>query len=274
MFSIALSVSDEGFTCHKCREIVRLTERISELETRIQTLIEDSKNARASDTVLDATSLVNSVHCSVPAVEPAQQGNWVTVRRPSRGKHHSSVPIRTSNRFSPLSDAPTENPVESALVIGDSITRNVKIETPATIVTCLPGARAPDIKANLKVLANANRKYSKIIIHVGTNDVRLRQSEITKINIKEVCELASTMSEEVICSGPLPVRRSDEIVSRLSSLNGWLSKWCPQNNIGFIDNWKSFWGRPDLLKRDGIHPSRDGAALLSSNMAHSLRTKT
>ncbi|XP_051741876.1 uncharacterized protein LOC127508183 [Ctenopharyngodon idella] len=274
MFTIALSVSDEGFTCHKCREIVRLTERISELETRIQTLIEDSKNARASDTVLDATSLVNSVHCSVPAVEPAQQGTWVTVRRPSREKHHSVVPIRTSNRFSPLSDTPTENPVESALVIGDSITRNVKIETPATIVTCLPGARAPDIKANLKVLANANRKYSKIIIHVGTNDVRLRQSEITKINIKEVCELASTMSGEVICSGPLPVRRSDEIVSRLSSLNGWLSKWCPQNNIGFIDNWKSFWGRPDLLKRDGIHPSRDGAALLSSNMAHSLRTET
>ncbi|XP_048024145.1 uncharacterized protein LOC125253931, partial [Megalobrama amblycephala] len=166
-------------------------------------------------------------------------------------------------RFSPLSDAPTENPVESVLVIGDSITRNVKIETPATIVTCLPGARAPDVKANLKMLANAKRKYSKIIIHVGTNDVRLRQSEITKINIKEVCELANSMSAEVICSGPLPVCRSDEIVSRLSSLNGWLSKWCPQNNIGFIDNWKSFWGRPDLLKRDGIHPSRDGAALLS-----------
>ncbi|XP_067245169.1 uncharacterized protein, partial [Chanodichthys erythropterus] len=265
MFSVALSVSDEGFTCHKCREIVRLTERISELETRIQTLIEDSKNVGASDTVLDATSLVNSVHCSVSAVEPTQQGTWVTVRRPSRGKHHSSVPVRTSNRFSPLSDAPTENSVESALVIGDSITRNVKIVTPATIVTCLPGARAPDIKANLKVLANANRKYSKIIIHVGTNDVQLCQSEITKINIKEVCELASTMSGEVICSGPLPVHRSDEIVSRLSSLNGWLSKWCPQNNMGFIDNWKSFWGRPDLLKRDGIHPSWDGAALLSSN---------
>ncbi len=215
---------------------------------------------RAVDTALDVISSGTPVHCSVPVtLAPPQQGNWVTVRvktprvktPPSRGsKHRSSVPIRTSNRFSPLSDAPTEKPGESALVIGDSIVRNVKIETPATIVHCLPGARAPDILANLKVLANAKRKFSKIVIHAGANDVRLRQSEITKNNVKEVCELASTMSDTVICSGPLPAYRGDEIHSRLSSLNGWMSKWCPQNSIGFIDNWTSFWGRPDLLKRD------------------------
>ncbi len=149
------------------------------------------------------------------------------------------------------------------------------METPATIVHCLPGARAPDILANLKVLANnAKRKFSKIVIHVGANDVLLRQSENTKNNVKEVCELASTMSDTVICSGPFPAYRGDEIHSRLSSLNGWMSNWCPQNNIGFIDNWTSFWGRPDLLKRDGVHPSWGGAALLSRNMAHSLRVHT
>ncbi len=66
-------------------------------------------------------------------------------------KHLSSIPIKTSNRFSPLSDAPTEKPDESALVIGDSIVWNVKIETPVSIVQCLPVAKAPDILANLKV---------------------------------------------------------------------------------------------------------------------------
>ncbi len=115
---------------------------------------------------------------------------------------------------------------------------------------------------------------SKIVIHAGANDVRLRQSEITKNNVKEVCELASTMSDTVICSGPLPAYRGDEIHSRLSSLNDLMSKWCPQNNIGFIDNWTSFWGRHDLLKRDGVHPSWGGAAILSRNLAHSLRVHT
>ncbi|XDV44786.1 hypothetical protein PO909_013026 [Leuciscus waleckii] len=152
MYSIAFSVSTQGFTCHKCRD-VRLAEKISELETLNQTLIKDSENARALDTALDVARLVNSVHCSVPAAEPVQKGNWVPMRRYSRGtKDHSSVPITSSNRFFPLSDAPTENPIKSALVIGDSIKRNVKIETPATTVTCLSGARAPDIKANLKHL--------------------------------------------------------------------------------------------------------------------------
>ncbi len=150
----------------------------------------------------------------------------------------------------------------------------MKKEPPATIVHCLPGARAPDILANSKVLANAKCKFSMIVIHVGTNDVRFCQSEISKNNVKEVFKLANTMSDTVLCSGLLPVYRGDEIYSRLLSLNGWMSKWCLQNNIGFIDNWTSVWGRPDLLKRDGLHPSWGGAALLSRNMAHSLRVRT
>ncbi len=109
----------------------------------------------------------------------------MTVRRPSHGsKHSSSVPIKTFNRFSPLSDAPTEKPDESALVIGDSIVQNVKIETPASIVHCLPGARVPDILVNLKVLANAKHKFSQIVIHVGANDVRLKRC----VNLQIRCQ--------------------------------------------------------------------------------------
>ncbi len=90
MYSLSVSVSSEGFTCDKCREIVRLTEKILELETRIQTLVEDSKNVRAVDTALDATSSGTPVHCSVLVSAPLQQGNWVTVRRHSQNTEFRS----------------------------------------------------------------------------------------------------------------------------------------------------------------------------------------
>ncbi len=125
MYSLSISVSSEGFTCVKCREIFRLTEKILELEIRIQTLVEDSKNVRAVDTTLAATSSGSPLHCSF-RMRPCKQGNLGTERRHSRGsKHRSSVLTKTLNRFSPLSDAPTEKPDENALVIDDSIIRNV-----------------------------------------------------------------------------------------------------------------------------------------------------
>ncbi len=77
----------------------------------------------------------------------------MTVRRHRHGSKHCSSD-QNIKQVLPLSDTPTEKPDECALVIGDSIVWNVKIETPVTIVQCLLGARAPDILANLKVLAN------------------------------------------------------------------------------------------------------------------------
>ncbi len=63
MYSLSISVSSERFTCDKCREIVRLTEDFRTRDKNIQTLVEDSKNVRAVDTELDATSSGSPVHC-------------------------------------------------------------------------------------------------------------------------------------------------------------------------------------------------------------------
>ena len=88
------------------------------------------------------------------------------------------------------------------------------LETPATIVKCIPGARAGDIESYLKVLAKDKHKYSQIVIHVCGNDTRLRLSDATKINVASVCNFAKTMSDSVVFSGPLPNLTSDDMFSQ------------------------------------------------------------
>lgn len=89
----------------------------------------------------------------------------MTVQRKHSSKikpkgHHQ--PARVSNRFSLLSDAPTE---KHTLEIGSPIVRNVALEIPSTVVKCFPGSRAADIKSHLKLLADYNREYSKHVMH-------------------------------------------------------------------------------------------------------------
>ncbi|KAI4890397.1 hypothetical protein NFI96_006747 [Prochilodus magdalenae] len=95
---------------------------------------------------------------------------------------HRSSPVHVSNRFSLLGEKPVEKPVERALVTGDSILPHVKIASPLgapVAVSCIPGAGAPDIRGNLKMLA----------------------IEITKANIKEKNKSVPTLCQGLSRTG-------------------------------------------------------------------------
>lgn len=276
MFSYSAASFSGHDTCNTCRQLARLEARITELESRFHTL--DMRLASDSTTAplasVDAPVSSSPSELATEPAAPSQQGQWFTVRRPSRKTkpHEHHQPLHVSNRFSPLSSGNNPNQ-NKTLVIGASTVRNVKLATPSAIVTSISGARASDIESYLKLLvAKQAVKYPRIVIHTGTNDVRLRQSEITKTSFISLCRLAQTMSDSVTFSGPIPINRGEEMFSRIFSLNQWLSGWCSDNNVGFIDNFSSFRGKPGLLNRDGIHPSRVGAELLSRNIDRHLNS--
>lgn len=292
-----------------CCSCSAVSDRVSLLERRVRELEQLlAGNVSIADTDTSASiscgAVSTPVRPSSSVASSAGASGFITVdrwRRTSRSRQsrertglHSPFP--TVNRFavlaSPASSAPTSpSPVRrggpgqprqrSTLVIGDSITRNIRLETPAT-VCCLPGARVSDIEANLRVLASGRKRqgsqpqstttYRNIVIHAGTNNVRLRQSEITKASMVRTLNYARKMCRHrLIVSGPLPVRGSDEMYSRLTAMNRWLARYCREQGLGFVDNWPSFWGRPGLLRADGLHPTGAGAALLSRNIDRALQ---
>lgn len=270
------SFTEDSSSCKKCSLVSGLEARVSQLEARLCSLeaARPSYSQVASGTA-DRVSSSRSVSPVSPPALPQQPGEtrdaFVTVRgkrsgrRSARRQTVAQPKLPVSNRFSPLSDTPAE---PDTLVIGSSIVRDVKL--PAVSVRCYPGARVGDIEGNLRLLEKKNIRFRRIVIHAGGNDARRRQSEVLKVNVESVCKLAKSMADTVAFSGPLPNLTNDEMYSRFSSFNRWLSRWCPENDIVFIDNWRTFWGKPGLIRRDGIHPTLDGASLLARNMAANL----
>jgi len=211
-----------------------------------------------------------------------------TEMRPARRTRRADAIVSTSSvkvtlSAARLAKADSSLPHKSfsggkTLVIGDSVIRKVRLHMPAKVI-CIPGARAPDIEANLRVLAcdqtygvkldapNTDTSFDSIVVHVGTNDTRTRQTEVTKSNIARLCDVARKMCRHrLILSGPLPDKGNDERYSRLLSLNRWLARYSSEQGFGFIDNWPSMWGRPGVLMRDGLHPTGLGASIMSKNI--------
>ncbi|KAK3532272.1 hypothetical protein QTP86_015255, partial [Hemibagrus guttatus] len=105
------------------------------------------------------------------------------------------------NRFAPLRETACD-----AVIIGDSIVRHVRATAAKGKVhtRCLPGARVLDVSAQVPAILKKN--IGAVVLHAGTNDIRLRQTEILKKDFRSLVELVRTTSPttRIIVSGPLP----------------------------------------------------------------------
>lgn len=105
-------------------------------------------------------------------------------------------------------------------------------------------AQGGDVEGCLKLTAEDKRRFRQIISHCGVNDARLRSSEVTKLDVDKVAFLTP---------------------SQIFHFYFLLPECRPSSSVGWIF-WSLFWGKSGLVRRNSIHHTRDGAALLSSNI--------
>ncbi|XP_077057457.1 uncharacterized protein LOC143710389 isoform X1 [Siphateles boraxobius] len=84
---------------------------------------------------------------------------------------------------------------------------------------CFPGARVLDVAAQIPEILNGDERVGAVVLHAGTNDIRLRQTEVLKKDYRSLIETVRSTSPEatIIVSGPLPTYRLGQERSDLGS---------------------------------------------------------
>ncbi|KAK3528506.1 hypothetical protein QTP70_000584 [Hemibagrus guttatus] len=138
---------------------------------------------------------------------PGYHAAWMQQQQKTRAKPRArtSPPppppvfeIPTQNRFAPLRETACD-----AVIIGDCIVRHVRATAAKGKVhtRCLPGACVLDVSAQVPAILKKN--IGAVVLHAGTNDIRLRQTEILKKDFRSLVELVRTTSPmtRIIVSG-------------------------------------------------------------------------
>ena len=195
--------------------------------------------------------------------------------RPDPARQLSPVPGRHQRNPHPhQQQRPTmsNNPPESVHIMGSSMIRHVRV--PGALTHCSPGATVSQINTAIAPLIMNHPETSSIIIHVGANDIKLQQSERLKKDFMTLIDTTLDTGKACIISGPFPSPQYGHVkYSRIRQLHLWLKGYCRQLGVPYVDNFTTFLDRRDLFARDGLHPNRSGARLLSLNMELTLRSR-
>ncbi len=154
----------------------------------------------------------------------------------------------------------------TTLVIGDSVISNVR--TSSTITCCFQGATVSDVADKVtEILAN-EPDITKVIVHIGTNDICKQLSEILKTDFVHLFSTQRRSVSQINVSGPIPSCGRGS--GRFSPLHTWLSSTYAANGVSYIDNFNLFWEGRQLFRYDDIHLNWLEEKLLSGNISHSV----
>lgn len=157
---------------------------------------------------------------------------------------------------------------KTTIIAGDSIVKNIQgwrlsDSNNHVVVKSFSGSTISDMEDYLKPIIR--REPSKIILHVGTNDINhLTAQQIAK----GVANLGTQISQDsprtkVALSGILPRTDKPGLSSKIKATNDMIKSFCQHNKWDFLDH-KSI--DPSCLNARGLHLNRKGTTVVAKNI--------
>ncbi|KAM9835534.1 uncharacterized protein ACBT44_018357 isoform 1-T3 [Syngnathus typhle] len=151
------------------------------------------------------------------------------------------------------------------LIVGTSMVRHVDI--PRCSTSCHPCALVREVDDVMLHLLAQCQSVAAVVVHVGTWDHKLMQSEKLKDDYISLISTIQDSKKRAIVSGPfVPPYFGDVNFSRVRQLHIWLKRYCMSKSIPYVDNFTTFLNRPYLFKADFFLPNHIGSHLLSINI--------
>ncbi len=192
----------------------------------------------------------------------------------------SRTQSQQSRLDNPLNESADHNPTYSGtqsteqcvVLIGDSIIKSIipqKLSRKKVRKFTYPGKSADEIESEIRNIDSASISASHVIIHCGTNNLPVDQSNVCLNKIEKLCSTVHDMfpNAEVGISG-ITIRNDIESSAKMADVNNKIKEMCTRHNYTFIDH-KNI--NRSCLNRSNLHLNAKGAALLAVDFINFLR---
>lgn len=222
-------------------------------------LLEDER-----DSLLTALRLLRDEACSATNFNPgpSQQDQpsspqWQTVvKKKTQGKHYnmSNKPPKPAqtDRIVIIGDSMTK------YIQGDKLARNHNVKSMS-----FSGATVEDTNDFIKPVLR--RKPQKVILHVGTNNVRNDNAKKIKQKLVKLVDDIKKDNPSLDIGISSIIHRGDDLSlnSKIDQVNCQIETYCEEKHFGFINNDNV--NVEHCLNRSGVHLNRKGTSILVSN---------
>ena len=187
-------------------------------------------------------------------------------RNERRNDHNQGNGGASSDNTSPNRDLSSSRPREKVAVVGDSVIKFIqprKLSRKFDVSAhCFPGATVQDMNDYIKPVLQ--RKPDKIVLHVGTNNLRDDRPKDIKKKIAGVVEVIKNNQPSTSISISSIIQRADDrsLKKTVEETNKEIRTYCATNGLDFICNDNI---NDQHLNTGGLHLNRKGVYDLVGN---------